>query len=341
MISRTTTALCCVAASWLTVTSPALAQVHGGHGGDSHAEHGSHSNPVNSMCPIGKEPIDGKTFAEHDGKTVGFCCPGCDKAFMKWDEQRRSAFVLAAMRGDEPGADDEHARHDGEEVKGDPYLLDTCPVSGEKLGSMGDPIVKMVDGREVRLCCNGCIDRLEANPAKYFAEMDKAIAKQQMPFYPLETCVVTGEPLAIDGEDIAINHIYKNRLVRLCCKGCVRDFEAGPAKFLAALDEAVVKSQRAEYPLEDCAYLDGSKLGSMGDPVEIVVANRLVKFCCAGCQPSFEADPAKYISRLDEAWKPIHEAQGKLPIKEGHKDGDYGQDGHGDHGNGRHGHGDG
>ncbi len=36
-----------------------------------------------------------------------------------------------------------------------PYTLDTCPVSGEKLGSMGDPSVKMYDGREVRFCGGG------------------------------------------------------------------------------------------------------------------------------------------------------------------------------------------
>lgn len=333
MISRTTNALCYVAAaSCLAVASPAYGQAHGGHGGNSHAQNKSHGEPVNKMCPVGKEPIDGKTFAEYEGRTVGFCCPGCDKAFMKWDDKRRDAFVLAAMRGEEPGAQDAHAEDRGDDIKGDPYLLDTCPVSGQKLGSMGDPIMRTVDGREVRLCCSGCIDRIESNPAKYFAEVDKAIAMQQMPFYPLDTCIVTGEPLAIDGEDIAINHIYKNRLVRLCCKGCVGDFEAEPAKFLAELNGAVVKAQRDEYPLEDCAYLEGSKLGSMGDPVEIVVANRLVKFCCGGCQPKFEADPAKYIARIDAAWKPIHEAQGKLDGMQNYEGGHEGHgQGHGNH----------
>lgn len=337
MISRTTTALCCVAAaSCLAVSSPAIAQAHGGHGGDSHAQHGSHGEPVNTMCPIGKEPIDGKTFAQHDGKIVGFCCPGCDKAFMKWDAQRRTDFVLASLRGDEPGAADAHGGHAEEEPKGDPYLLDTCPVSGQKLGSMGDPLVKTIEGREVRFCCGGCVGRFEADTAKHFAEIDKAIAEQQMPFYPLETCVVTGEPLVIDGEDIGINYVYKNRLVRLCCKGCVRDFEADPVKYLKTLDDAIVKAQLKDYPLDTCAVLEDSKLGSMGEPAKIVVANRLVQFCCAGCQPTFEEDPAKFIAKLDAAWKPLHEAQGNRHTTPEHE-GDH--DNHGGHG--RHGHGDG
>ena len=337
MTSRTTTTLrSLAAASCLMVASPALAQGHGHDGDETHAQHESHSNPVNKMCPIAKEPIDGTTFATHNGKTVGFCCPGCDKAFMKWEEKRRTAFVLAAMREEGPGSQDPHAV---EKVKGDPYLLNTCPVTGQKLGSMGEPIVKVVEGREVRLCCGGCIERFEANAAKYFAEIDKSIAKQQMRFYPLDTCIVTGEPLVVDGKDIGTNHVHKNRLVRLCCKGCVREFETEPAKFLKQLDEAVVKAQLKEYPLDTCAVLESSKLGSMGKPVNIVVANRLVQFCCAGCKPQFEADPAKFIARLDAAWIPIHKAQGKIPAKEEHGAGDHGQGGHGDHDHGGHGHG--
>ncbi|MFN0066740.1 MAG: hypothetical protein ACKVYV_03795, partial [Limisphaerales bacterium] len=38
-----------------------------------------------------------------------------------------------------------------------PYPLDVCIVSDEKLGSMGDPVVKVVDGQEVKFCCKNCI----------------------------------------------------------------------------------------------------------------------------------------------------------------------------------------
>lgn len=53
-----------------------------------------------------------------------------------------------------------------------PYPLDTCIVSGEKLGSMGAPIVKVYDGREVRFCCSGCVKRFEADKAAYLAKID-------------------------------------------------------------------------------------------------------------------------------------------------------------------------
>ena len=63
----------------LCLTAPAsfsMAQ-HEGHG----AATGQNTEAVNAMCPVGKEPIDGKTFVQHDGKTIGFCCPGCDKQY--------------------------------------------------------------------------------------------------------------------------------------------------------------------------------------------------------------------------------------------------------------------
>jgi hypothetical protein len=41
----------------------------------------------------------------------------------------------------------------------------------------------------------------------------------------------------------------------------------------------------------------------MGDPVEKVYGNRLVRFCCSGCVKPFEKTPTEHIQRLDKAWK--------------------------------------
>jgi hypothetical protein len=59
----------------------------------------------------------------------------------------------------------------------DTYPLKTCVVSGEDLGSMGDPVVvwHKVDGqpdREVRFCCKRCVGRFEADPEQYLAKLD-------------------------------------------------------------------------------------------------------------------------------------------------------------------------
>lgn len=51
------------------------------------------------------------------------------------------------------------------------YPLTTCVVSGEKLGSMGDPFIFNHEGTEVRLCCKSCKEDFDAEPAKFMAKL--------------------------------------------------------------------------------------------------------------------------------------------------------------------------
>lgn len=52
-----------------------------------------------------------------------------------------------------------------------PYPLQTCIVSGNKLGSMGKVIVKSHEGQEIKFCCKPCVKKFDANPAKYLAKL--------------------------------------------------------------------------------------------------------------------------------------------------------------------------
>jgi len=53
------------------------------------------------------------------------------------------------------------------DAKTKPDLLATCPVSGEKLGEMGKPLVFTYKDQEVKLCCNSCKKDFDKNPDKY------------------------------------------------------------------------------------------------------------------------------------------------------------------------------
>lgn len=182
-----------------------------------------------------------------------------------------------------------------------PYTLADCPVSGEKLGSMGDPLVKVYDGREVRLCCKGCVKDFEADQAGFMAKIDTMIVADQTPFYPTTTCIVSGEPLFENDEDIATTLVYENRLVRLCCKMCGKKFKVDPAAFIAKLDKAAAEAQRAEYALTTCV-VSGGAVTAMGEPAEMILAGRLIRLCCADCEPIVVADPAVYLEKVDAAW---------------------------------------
>jgi hypothetical protein len=45
-------------------------------------------------------------------------------------------------------------------------------------------------------------------------------------------------------------------------------------------------------------------LGSMGTPVRLEVAGRVVFLCCAGCEDALKAEPAKYLAALPSAPQP-------------------------------------
>lgn len=69
----------------------------------------------------------------------------------------------------------------GDMPKSADYPLTTCVVSGEDLGSMGEPIIHWhkVEGqpdREIRFCCEMCQGRFDSNPAKFLAILDAAMA---------------------------------------------------------------------------------------------------------------------------------------------------------------------
>lgn len=51
------------------------------------------------------------------------------------------------------------------------YPLDVCIVSDEKLGSMGDAVVFVHDGQEVKICCDSCRKDFDKEPAKFLAKL--------------------------------------------------------------------------------------------------------------------------------------------------------------------------
>jgi hypothetical protein len=48
-----------------------------------------------------------------------------------------------------------------------PYPLTVCVVSGEKLGSMGEPHVFGHEGQQIKLCCDGCLKDFKKDAANH------------------------------------------------------------------------------------------------------------------------------------------------------------------------------
>lgn len=124
------------------------------------------------------------------------------------------------------------------------YPLETCVVSGEKLGSMGDPVDVVHGTRLARLCCKGCLKTFRAKPDGFMAKIDAALIERQRADYPLDKCLVSDEKLGSMGEPI--ERLYGITLVRLCCKGCVKSFEKDPDKFVMQIWQARAEARKAD-----------------------------------------------------------------------------------------------
>lgn len=46
-----------------------------------------------------------------------------------------------------------------------------CPVTGDELGSMGEPIPVSVRGQTIWVCCRGCVAKVQRDPEKYLAKL--------------------------------------------------------------------------------------------------------------------------------------------------------------------------
>lgn len=53
------------------------------------------------------------------------------------------------------------------------------------------------------------------------------------------------------------------------------------------------------YPLKTC-LVSGNALGSMGKVVVKSHAGQEIKFCCKPCVKKFDANPAKYLAKLEK-----------------------------------------
>ena len=165
-----------------------------------------------------------------DGRLVRLCCKRCVAAIDKAPEEFVAKIDHAVIAAQKPA-----------------YPMKTCPVSGEKLGESGEPVDYVQGTRLVRFCCKNCVGKFEQDPAKYMAAVDEAWIAAQKATYPLKECPVSGEELGKMGEPV--DYLYGTRLVRFCCKNCIKTFKKDPSKFLAKIDAA--KSDAAKSGMKD------------------------------------------------------------------------------------------
>lgn len=160
------------------------------------------------------------------------------------------------------------------------------------------PIARVALAARATLAAAAVLAALAAAAAGALADAtDLASTSPASRPYPLETCIVTGEPLG--GMGAPVTQVFGDREVRFCCEGCVAKFESDPAGYLARIDEELIALQGEHYPLSVCP-VSGGELRA-GEAVEFLVEDRLVRACSEACREAVEADPQPILARIEEA----------------------------------------
>ena len=93
--------------------------------------------------------------------------------------------------------------------------------------------------------------------------------------------------------------LYKTTFVILAPLAFISCNKEESSEVNSSAESSVTESAKP-YPLTTC-LVSGKALGSMGDPYVIVHEGQEIKFCCAGCEPSFKKDPSKYLTKMESA----------------------------------------
>ena len=166
------------------------------------------------------------------------------------------------------------------------YPLDTCPISGEKLGK--DAVDNVKDGHLVRTCCSKCSAKVDAASIK---KVEDAVVAAQSKGYPMDACLC-GKPL---GEK-AVNHVAGTRLVRCCSPECASMLSKDMKGAMGKLDRAYIDAQMKTYALKTCPAC-GMDLAK-GEPVNQLYGTTLVRFCSKDCAKSLEKDPDAILKKV-------------------------------------------
>lgn len=185
------------------------------------------------------------------------------------------------------------AKQESSVVDADPFPLTRCVISDSVLDRKAE--VFDDDGREIRVCCEKCVDEFNEERDSRVVEIDEKIVEQQGEYYPLDKCVVDAKP----GEGFGLlDVVFRNRLFRVCRKECQKKLEKTPEKYFIRLDRAVIEEQKPDYPLTTCV-VSGKMLGK--EAIDHVVANQLVRLKDSDQLERFDQTPGKYLEELRKA----------------------------------------
>ena len=154
-------------------------------------------------CLISGEALKDPLEIVREGKLVRVCCSMCvdviDTEPKRYIKELDQAVVKAQISA---------------------YPTVKCIVTDKRLSAESAPIEFVHGLRLVRLNDEEAKATFLKDPAKYHAALDKQYMDRQQWDYPLDYCPISKNKL----DDKAVDVLYGNTLVKLCCTNCKKAF---------------------------------------------------------------------------------------------------------------------
>ena len=202
-------------------------------------------------CPVMEKNLPANPkFTFVNGQIVYICCPPCTKKiqadpakYLATVDDYYEASLKVSSRSSAPQSGQSHAtRANGgtrspstsnrDQLK--MAIQKVCPVSGNQLGSMGDPIKVKAGGMDLFVCCEGC-KKGKVNK-EHWATIRGNIAKAQ------GICPVMEKELPANAKSTVV----EGQLVFVCCPPCTKKIDKDPSRFLTKVDSYYMSSLKQQ-----------------------------------------------------------------------------------------------
>lgn len=179
------------------------------------------------QCPmtgINLAAVEHPVRATFDGRDINFCSEKCPSEFKANLAKNLELLDKSIIDAQLPL-----------------YPKRGCIVDGASLPVAPDAAVSFVYGNLlVRLRSQECKARFNASPEQYLRGLESRVIAQQLPDYPLDVCVVSGDKLS--GKDaMPVNYVLGHRLIRFCKRCdeyCAPRVLENPARYFRLIDIA-------------------------------------------------------------------------------------------------------
>lgn len=162
----------------------------------------------------------------------------------------------------------------------------------------------LAEGQELAVPCSAVIDHgarkvvfVENGPGMFDA-VEIAVGPRCGDFYPVLRGVGAGQRVAATGAFLLDAEMWLNHGLAATYFGATRGASEPPPAPPPVTPGSLLLDDGQLAAKQKICPVTGEPLDSMGGPVRVEVAGRVVFICCKGCEAELRKNPAKYLAKL-------------------------------------------